>query len=425
MKKIFLLLPFGAVLAGCSSNSAAPVESAKSSELSPGVMQPVNGTGATNSSYNYDASVESAEMPSSMKNTTVTNTPSVSDTATQATTKVTTEAPKTVKKKVTKTVTKTKKVKEVVRKKVDVAEKEADITIPRDDNNKPIYSQIGKGSYDGNVYRVREGDTVFLVAYIAGKDVSEIAKLNNLQQPYSLKVGQKLKLAGPTYKEETITKEVKVPVQETVEVEEPVEEPVAKVTYTEGKNGTSYGSDGTVSGPVKASSSIAQASAVTAGSVVATTPSVSATTSTTAPVAVSSTSKPKVTVTTSTSKKTSPVKWSWPTSGRVVSRFSSSNKGIDIKGSKGQAIRSAGAGRVVYAGNALQGYGNLIIIKHNDDYLSAYAHNDEILVDEQDKVSAGEKIATMGSTGTRSTKLHFEIRQNGKSVDPMGYLPKR
>ena len=101
------------------------------------------------------------------------------------------------------------------------------------------------------------------------------------------------------------------------------------------------------------------------------------------------------------------------------------NKGIDIAGSKGQAIVATADGRVVYAGNALRGYGNLIIIKHNDDYLSAYAHNDTMLVREQQEVKAGQKIATMGSTGTSSTRLHFEIRYKGKSVNPLQYLPQR
>ncbi|WP_233114108.1 peptidoglycan DD-metalloendopeptidase family protein, partial [Aggregatibacter actinomycetemcomitans] len=82
-------------------------------------------------------------------------------------------------------------------------------------------------------------------------------------------------------------------------------------------------------------------------------------------------------------------------------------------------------GRVVYAGNALRGYGNLIIIKHNDDFLSAYAHNDSILVKDQQEIKAGQQIAKMGSTGTNGVKLHFEIRYKGKSVDPLRYLPRR
>ncbi|WP_162870485.1 peptidoglycan DD-metalloendopeptidase family protein, partial [Klebsiella aerogenes] len=101
--------------------------------------------------------------------------------------------------------------------------------------------------------------------------------------------------------------------------------------------------------------------------------------------------------------------WRWPTDGTVIDNFSSSeggNKGVDIAGSRGQPIFATADGRVVYAGNALRGYGNLIIIKHNDDYLSAYAHNDTMLVREQQEVKAGQKIATMGSTGTSSVRLH-------------------
>ena len=124
----------------------------------------------------------------------------------------------------------------------------------------------------------------------------------------------------------------------------------------------------------------------------------------------------------------SSIRWVSPTAGRIVQGFSNSeggNKGIDIAGQKGQDVRSAADGKVVYAGNALEGYGNLIIIKHSDDFLSAYAHNDRILVDEQDNVKAGQKIATMGSTGTSSNKLHFEIRYKGKSIDPTRYLPRQ
>jgi outer membrane antigenic lipoprotein B len=124
----------------------------------------------------------------------------------------------------------------------------------------------------------------------------------------------------------------------------------------------------------------------------------------------------------------STIAWRWPTSGNVIQGFSSSdggNKGIDIGGSRGQAVNAAAGGRVVYAGNALRGYGNLIIIKHNDDFLSAYAHNDSILVKDQQEVKAGQQIAKMGNTGTNDVKLHFEIRYKGKSVDPTRYLPRR
>lgn len=122
------------------------------------------------------------------------------------------------------------------------------------------------------------------------------------------------------------------------------------------------------------------------------------------------------------------VRWQWPVSGRVIEKFSLSprvNKGIDIGGNLGESVKAAAAGKVVYAGSELKGYGRLIILKHNNSYLSAYAHNRELNVREGDLVKAGQKIAEIGSTGATEPKLHFEIRRNGKPVDPMGYLPKR
>ncbi len=119
------------------------------------------------------------------------------------------------------------------------------------------------------------------------------------------------------------------------------------------------------------------------------------------------------------------VEWSWPTTGKVISGFSDSAnlKGIDIAGKAGQAVMASGAGKVVYAGTGLRGYGKLIIIKHNNTFLSAYAHNREILVKEGQQVTKGQKIAEMGDTDTDQTKLHFEIRRLGKPVDPAKYLP--
>jgi len=122
------------------------------------------------------------------------------------------------------------------------------------------------------------------------------------------------------------------------------------------------------------------------------------------------------------------LKWQWPTRGKVVSTFSirdPGRRGIDIVGRKGQPVIAAAAGRVVYRGNALRGYGNLIIIKHNDTYLSAYAHTENVVVKENEKVKLGQRIADMGSTSSDKTKLHFEIRRNGKPVNPMRSLPKR
>ena len=119
------------------------------------------------------------------------------------------------------------------------------------------------------------------------------------------------------------------------------------------------------------------------------------------------------------------VDWVWPAKGKVVTGFSeaASLKGIDIAGTSGQPVAASAGGKVVYAGTGLRGYGKLIIIKHNGTYLSAYAHNKEILVKEGQQVTRGQKIAEMGNTDADQVKLHFEIRRQGKPVDPLRYLP--
>ena len=110
--------------------------------------------------------------------------------------------------------------------------------------------------------------------------------------------------------------------------------------------------------------------------------------------------------------------WIMPTQGKIIQPYNDSNKGIDISGKEGQAIIAASAGKVVYSGNGLKGYGNLIIIKHNSIYLSAYAHNKVNLVKEGDSVTKGQKIAEMGSTDSKIPMLHLEIRKNGKPINP-------
>jgi len=117
--------------------------------------------------------------------------------------------------------------------------------------------------------------------------------------------------------------------------------------------------------------------------------------------------------------------WLWPTKGTVVEGYSyndGGNKGIDISGSRGQPIYASAAGNVVYVGNQLRGYGNLVMIKHSEDYITAYAHNDTTLVNIGQTVKAGQKIATMGSSGTNSVRLHFQIRYRATAIDPQRYL---
>ena len=123
-----------------------------------------------------------------------------------------------------------------------------------------------------------------------------------------------------------------------------------------------------------------------------------------------------------------PKGWGWPANGILIGKFSSNgslNKGIDIAGDLGQPVLAASDGSVVYAGSGLRGYGELVIIKHSDTYVSAYGHNRRLLVREGQQVKVGQTIAEMGSTGTDRVKLHFEIRRQGKPVDPLQFLPRR
>ncbi|MBK5143495.1 murein hydrolase activator NlpD [Budviciaceae bacterium BWR-B9] len=262
------------------------------------------------------------------------------------------------------------------------------------------YSDIPKGSYNGGpTYTVSRGDTLFYIAWITGNDYRELAQKNNISEPYALSAGQTLNVGGGINTGGTLAG---------------TSNNGASVSSVTSNQNPTTSVDSTNSGAYTASSSKQNVdktlpTATTAGTTTA------ATSTATTPATASSSS-------------TSNVRWRWPTEGKVIENFSTSeggNKGIDIAGSRGQSVLAAADGRVVYAGNALRGYGNLIIIKHNDDYLSAYAHNDSMLVAEQQEVKAGQKIATMGSTGTSSVRLHFEIRYKGKSVNPLQHLPQR
>lgn len=273
------------------------------------------------------------------------------------------------------------------------------------------YGNIPKGSYNGPTYTVKRGDTLFYIAWITGNDFRDLAQRNNVAAPYGLSVGQVLQVGNSTG--QPITGANAISMADSSQPSEnqsirPKASPVAPqpvITYSED-------SANETSNTANSGSKLLPSRPVMTGS---------ASAPITTPV-----SQPTVS---STSNSQTPVTgWRWPTDGKIIDNFSASeggNKGIDIAGSRGQPVVATAAGRVVYAGNALRGYGNLIIIKHNDDYLSAYAHNDTMLVREQQEVSAGQKIATMGSTGTSSVRLHFEIRYKGKSVNPLRYLPQR
>ena len=432
MKKSFLLLPLSlVVLSACTSNSPAPISNADDN-LSPGIMQPVNGggmggswqpeiqkntvpamggvpTGVQTPQPNFQPTYQQPAMPAAPAQPAFKPAQPAFQPAQK--TAMPTPAPAVQTKTITKTVS-------------DCVDSQH-INVPRNPNtNAPDYSQIEKGSYKGNTYKVNKGDTMFLIAYLAGIDVKELAALNNMTEPYSLSLGQTLKISNCGTKTVTTTVPVKQPAvaTTTTTVAAPAE---PAVTYTPGANGTQMGSDGTIIGPIKSGAGVANSAPAMVP--VATTPVTPATTPSVPTTPVENTNSTPINANV-VAPIASNVAWQWPTSGNIIQGFSDTdggNKGIDISGSRGQSVKAAASGRVVYAGNALRGYGNLIIIKHNDDFLSAYAHNDKILVTDQQEVKAGQEIAKMGSSGTNTVKLHFEIRYKGKSVDPVRYLPRR
>lgn len=260
-----------------------------------------------------------------------------------------------------------------------------------------------RGSYRGSYYIVSEGDTLYYVAYITDRDISDIIDANMLVDPDKIYPGQKLNLwhkkyVSPAYGSKQVARldqsDSSSENNDTSKIENPNQGDL------ESKNGDKTTSD---RNEFEYSETKAYSSKLAKG-------------------------KQDVSnINPESESFAKEITWQWPTNGRLISKFSSAelgNKGIDIQGKRGQPVVASAKGKIVYAGSALRGYGNLIIIKHNNDYLSAYAHNDDLLVSEKQWVKKGQKIATMGSTGTNNVRLHFEIRFKGKSVNPDRYLPE-
>lgn len=383
MKKRLFLLPLSfTILTACNSSTNAPIENADG-VLSPGIMQPVGNNGGS-----WQPEIQQTAMPSmgsAVPTGTQTPQPNFQPTYPQASANYAQQPVQPA---------------QVSARNMSECIGTQTVNVPRNPNtNAPDYSQIQKGSYKGSTYKVGKGDTMFLIAYLAGMDVKELAAINNMAEPYHLSIGQTLKISN------CVAQPVKTQISENPRPSAPQ----STVTYTAGANGTQIGSDGTIIGPVKSGTG------TPTGGSEATAPQQPIQAANPAPIGMNAPIASNVT-------------WQWPVSGNIIQGFSNSdggNKGIDIGGSRGQAVKAAASGRVVYAGNALRGYGNLIIIKHNDDFLSAYAHNDKLLVTDQQEVRAGQEIAKMGSSGTNAVKLHFEIRYKGKSVDPLHYLPRQ
>ncbi|WP_238946816.1 peptidoglycan DD-metalloendopeptidase family protein [Seongchinamella unica] len=231
----------------------------------------------------------------------------------------------------------------------------------------------------GSGYTVQRGDTLYSIAFRYGLDYRRLAAGNGIAPPYTIYPGQRLQLR---------------------EVDPPVR--------TASASNTRSGAGAALPGVPQPAPTPAKTPVVTKPS------SKPATTdSATRTVAAAPTGGPVKT-------------WRWPTVGKVIRGYSSTvHKGIDISGRSGDPVEAVAAGQVVYAGTGIVGLGELIIIKHNDVYLSAYGHNSRLLVAEGTTVKAGQKIAEKGNTGTDKVQLHFEIRKEGKPIDPLRVLPRR
>ena len=276
---------------------------------------------------------------------------------------------------------------------------------PMFDRNSGLQSRATPTQPSGpGYYTVKRGDTLYRIALEHGQDQRDIALWNNIVNPASIKEGLVLRVLPPGSSGANEAVQAK-PIELGGAVEARSLDQPADTTDTSGlKREPKAGKE-----PY---SDEAYARLNNPGANQAVVPK---------PVVVPAEQKPESHV-----AGPDDVAWIWPVPLKVTEPFNdSSNKGLNFSGKAGDPVLAAGEGKVVYAGAGLRGYGELVIVKHNAVYLSAYAHNRKILVKEGQQVSRGQKIAEMGNTDADSVKLHFEIRKQGKPVDPAQYLPKR
>ena len=239
---------------------------------------------------------------------------------------------------------------------------------------KPVeaYLKRNKNLVDGAFYTVRKGDTLYGIALAFGQNWRDIASWNNLSDPDKINIGEKLRVVP----KDTGNAAVSIPLESAA-----IETPPGRSTLDESQ----------VAGNQRALSEALPDESIDRDEGLVTS-----------------------------------LGWVWPANGQITEQFSDSNsKGITIAGASGEAIFAVSNGKVVYSGNRLRGYGNLVIIKHPDEFITAYAHNKSIFVKEGETVNKGQKIAEMGMSETDSPKLLFEVRKGGKPLDPLLYLPNR
>jgi len=230
-----------------------------------------------------------------------------------------------------------------------------------------LSNQPASAQASGGTYVVKPGDTLYQVARANNVDVDSLKRWNNISDPNQLRVGQVLKLSGTAGAPAATPSPTPVAEPKPVPLGEPETPPPA-----------------------------------------------------TAPA-----EKPAPVPTPPRASDASLISWGWPSSGPVTQTFNSTTKGIDIGGSLGDPVSAAADGKVMYSGNGVRGLGNLIIINHQNGFITAYAHNQTLLVKTGQTVKRGAKIAEVGQSDTTSPRLHFEIRRQGTPVDPLQYLPPR
>ncbi len=261
----------------------------------------------------------------------------------------------------------------------------------------PGAENAGKAGY----YAVRPGDTLIRVALENGQNWRDLVKWNKLDNPNVIEVGQVLRVVAPGVDPAAAATR---PVGSAKVESRPLDRP-----------------SGAASGASAPPAPVAAGSAPTAAATTTTTAGAASATAAAAAAAASAGASPPV-----VRDGDDDINWAWPATGNVVVPFDDArSKGLAIAGKAGDPIVAAADGRVVYAGSGLRGYGNLLIVKHNNTYLTAYAHNQTLLVKEDQAVRRGQKIAEMGSTDAERVQLHFEIRRLGKPIDPAKLLPPR
>lgn len=262
----------------------------------------------------------------------------------------------------------------------------------------------GEKDWRPPTHQVLKGDTMYSIAFYYGLDYHELADLNGIKDPRTLQVGQVLRLFPAAAKSAPVAyaKPVAVVPKDQPKVVKYVYNAAAMAKIDDVQDTNTYSVEGATIEviPLNRKTEVAVSH-----------PKVETAPPAEAPII---------------NTEEDALQWGLPTTGKIIAQFSeaANRKGIDIAGNLGQTIVASAPGKVVYSGSGLRGYGKLIIIKHNKTYLSAYAHNNKVIVKEGQTVKRGEKIAEMGETDSDRVKLHFEVRRLGKPVDPAKYLPK-